>query len=105
MIKLSLIFPLTTPITSSINVLGLNIDVGNVMPWTIPNILVTPVPPALTNTQMHAPLGPESTPTALLKPHPQSNFLSDFLLDPGGNPTSYSTSIFWQSEQPTLNIP
>ncbi|MBW0587458.1 hypothetical protein O181_127173, partial [Austropuccinia psidii MF-1] len=41
--------PLTTPISSSINVSGLNIDVGNPKAptsstWSIPNISITPIP-------------------------------------------------------------
>ncbi|MBW0546871.1 hypothetical protein O181_086586 [Austropuccinia psidii MF-1] len=41
--------PLTTPIASSINLSGLNIDVGNLRAqdsstWSIPNISVTPIP-------------------------------------------------------------
>ncbi|MBW0565699.1 hypothetical protein O181_105414 [Austropuccinia psidii MF-1] len=59
--------PFTTSITSSMNVSGLNIDVGNVTSqtsstWSIPNISVTPIPPNPTNTQMHVSEGPESTP-------------------------------------------
>ncbi|MBW0534153.1 hypothetical protein O181_073868 [Austropuccinia psidii MF-1] len=50
--------PLTTPIESSMNVSGLNIDVGNLKAptsstWLIPNISVTPIPPNPTNTQMY----------------------------------------------------
>ncbi|MBW0530568.1 hypothetical protein O181_070283 [Austropuccinia psidii MF-1] len=59
--------PLTTPIASSMNVSGLNIDVGKPTAptssaWSIPNILVTPIPPNPTNTQMHVSEGPGSTP-------------------------------------------
>ncbi|MBW0480235.1 hypothetical protein O181_019950 [Austropuccinia psidii MF-1] len=59
--------PLKTPIASSMNVSGLNIDVRNVTdhtssPWSIPNISVTPIPPNPTNTQMHMFEGPGSTP-------------------------------------------
>ncbi|MBW0576334.1 hypothetical protein O181_116049 [Austropuccinia psidii MF-1] len=50
--------PLTTPIASSMNVSGLNIDVGNPTAqtsstWSIQNISLTPIPPNPTNTQMH----------------------------------------------------
>ncbi|MBW0493227.1 hypothetical protein O181_032942 [Austropuccinia psidii MF-1] len=77
--------PLTTPITSSMNVLALNIDVGNPKAqtsstWSIPNFSITPIPPNPTNTQM------------------------DFLLNPGQNPVT-SQDPFGQSKQPTLNIP
>ncbi|MBW0578350.1 hypothetical protein O181_118065 [Austropuccinia psidii MF-1] len=58
---------LKTPIASSMNVLGLNIDVVNATSqtsstWPIPNISVTPVPPNPTNTQMHVSEGPGSIP-------------------------------------------
>ncbi|MBW0506622.1 hypothetical protein O181_046337 [Austropuccinia psidii MF-1] len=58
---------LTAPIASSMNVAGLNIDVGKAnsqtsSTWSIPNFSVTPVPPNLTNTQMHVSEGPRSTP-------------------------------------------
>ncbi|MBW0519063.1 hypothetical protein O181_058778 [Austropuccinia psidii MF-1] len=60
--------PLTTPIASSMNVLGLNIDVGNAIAqtsstWSIPNISVTQIPPNHTNTQIHAPFGQIKQPT------------------------------------------
>ncbi|MBW0493038.1 hypothetical protein O181_032753 [Austropuccinia psidii MF-1] len=47
--------PLTTPIASSINVSGINIEVGNATAQdsttlTIPNISITPIPPNPTNT-------------------------------------------------------
>ncbi|MBW0477730.1 hypothetical protein O181_017445 [Austropuccinia psidii MF-1] len=59
--------PLTAPIASSLNISGLNIDVGNLnaqtsSTWSIPNISVTPIPPNPTNTQMHVSEGPRSTP-------------------------------------------
>ncbi|MBW0499362.1 hypothetical protein O181_039077 [Austropuccinia psidii MF-1] len=58
--------PLTTPISSSMNVSGLSIDMGNLKAqtsstWSIPNISVTPIPPNPTNTQMHVSEKPEST--------------------------------------------
>ncbi|MBW0462367.1 hypothetical protein O181_002082 [Austropuccinia psidii MF-1] len=59
--------PLTTPITSLINLSGLNIDLGNPKAqtsstWSIPNFSVTSIPPNPTNTQMGVSEGPESTP-------------------------------------------
>ncbi|MBW0487406.1 hypothetical protein O181_027121 [Austropuccinia psidii MF-1] len=71
--------PLTTPIASSMNVPGLNIDVGNVMAqtsstWSIPNIPVTPILPNPTNTQMHVSKGPGSTPEISSKANPNQNF-------------------------------
>ncbi|MBW0481096.1 hypothetical protein O181_020811 [Austropuccinia psidii MF-1] len=101
--------PLTTPIASSMNLSGLNIDVGNpkVQPssnWSIPNISVTPIPPNPTNTQMHVSEGPGSTPEISSKAYPQSKFPHDFLLNPGWNPVA-SQEPFGQSKQPTLNIP
>ncbi|MBW0577006.1 hypothetical protein O181_116721 [Austropuccinia psidii MF-1] len=58
---------LTTPIASSMNVSGLDIDVGNwkaqtSSTWSIPNISITPIHPNPTNTQMHVSEGPEGTP-------------------------------------------
>ncbi|MBW0463821.1 hypothetical protein O181_003536 [Austropuccinia psidii MF-1] len=96
--------PLTTPIASSMNVSGLNIDVGNVTShtsttWSIPNISITPIPLNPTNTQMNVSEGPGSTPEISSKANPQ-----DFLLNPGGNPMA-SQEPFGQSKQPTLNIP
>ncbi|MBW0538551.1 hypothetical protein O181_078266 [Austropuccinia psidii MF-1] len=65
--------PLTTPIASSMNVSGPNIDVGNLMAptsstWSIPNISITPIPLNPTNTQMHEfmsqePFGKNKRPT------------------------------------------
>ncbi|MBW0472129.1 hypothetical protein O181_011844 [Austropuccinia psidii MF-1] len=71
--------PLTTPIASSINVSGLNIDVGNVTfqmssTWSITNISVTPIPPNPTNTQMPVSEGPGRIPEISSKANPQSNF-------------------------------
>ncbi|MBW0492396.1 hypothetical protein O181_032111 [Austropuccinia psidii MF-1] len=82
---------LTTPIASSMNVSGLNIDVGNPTAptsstWSIPNISVTPIPLNPTNTQMHVSEGPGSTPEISSKANPQSKFPRDFLLNPGQNP-------------------
>ncbi|MBW0472014.1 hypothetical protein O181_011729 [Austropuccinia psidii MF-1] len=59
--------PPTTPITSSMDVSGPNIDVGNLKAptsstWSIPNISVTPIPPNPTNTQMHVSEAPKGTP-------------------------------------------
>ncbi|MBW0547528.1 hypothetical protein O181_087243 [Austropuccinia psidii MF-1] len=70
---------LKTPIASSMNVSGLNIDVGNAISqtsstWSIPNISVTPIPPNPTNTQMHVSEGPGSIPEIPSKINPQSKF-------------------------------
>ncbi|MBW0481832.1 hypothetical protein O181_021547 [Austropuccinia psidii MF-1] len=59
--------PLTTPIASSMNVSGLNIDVANAMgqtssTWSIPNISITPIPLNPTDTQMHVSDRPGRTP-------------------------------------------
>ncbi|MBW0559196.1 hypothetical protein O181_098911 [Austropuccinia psidii MF-1] len=71
--------PLTTPIASSMNVSGLNPDVGNPKAptsstWSIPNISVTPIPPNATNTQIHVSEGPEGTPQISSNTNPQSKF-------------------------------
>ncbi|MBW0470452.1 hypothetical protein O181_010167 [Austropuccinia psidii MF-1] len=68
--------PLTTPIASSMNVSGLNIDVGNLTAptsstWSIPYICVTEIPPNPTNTQMPVSQGPGSTPEISSKANPQ----------------------------------
>ncbi|MBW0535331.1 hypothetical protein O181_075046 [Austropuccinia psidii MF-1] len=68
--------PLTTFIASSMNVSGLNIDVGNPMAqtsstWSIPNISVSPIPPNPTNTQMNVSEGPGSTPEISSKANTQ----------------------------------
>ncbi|MBW0501265.1 hypothetical protein O181_040980 [Austropuccinia psidii MF-1] len=101
--------PLKTPIASSMNVSGLNIDVGNLMAqtsstWSISNISVTSIPPNPTNTQMHVFEGPESTPEISSKANTQSKYPQDFLLNPGQNPFT-SQEPFGQSKQLTLNIP
>ncbi|MBW0510529.1 hypothetical protein O181_050244, partial [Austropuccinia psidii MF-1] len=101
--------PLTTPIASSMNVSGLNIDVGNPTAqtsstWSISNISVTTIPPDPTNTQMHVFEGPESTPEISSKANTQSKYPQDFLLNTGWNPFA-SQEPFGQSKQPTLNIP
>ncbi|MBW0469708.1 hypothetical protein O181_009423 [Austropuccinia psidii MF-1] len=101
--------PLTTPIASSINVSGLNIDVGNVTSqtsstWSIPNIAFTPICPDPTNAQMHVSEGPGSIPEILSQANPQSKFPRDFLLNPGRNLMA-SQEPFGQSKQPTLKIP
>ncbi|MBW0493178.1 hypothetical protein O181_032893 [Austropuccinia psidii MF-1] len=49
---------LTAPISSFMNLSGINIEVGNataqtMTTWTIPNISVTPIPKNPTNTQIH----------------------------------------------------
>ncbi|MBW0475584.1 hypothetical protein O181_015299 [Austropuccinia psidii MF-1] len=64
--------PLTTPIVSSMNVSGLNIDVRNLMAqtsstWSIPNISITPIPPNPTNPQKHVSDRPGRTPEILSK--------------------------------------
>ncbi|MBW0515893.1 hypothetical protein O181_055608 [Austropuccinia psidii MF-1] len=101
--------PLTIPIASSMNVSGLNIDVGNKKAptsstWSIPNISVTPIPPNHTNTQMHVSEGPEGTPQISSNANSQSKFPREFLLNPGQNPVT-SQDPFRRSKQPTLNIP
>ncbi|MBW0484750.1 hypothetical protein O181_024465 [Austropuccinia psidii MF-1] len=101
--------PLTTPIASSMNVSGLNIDAGNPTTqtsssWSIPNISVTPIPPNPINTQMPVSEGPGSTPEISSKANTQSKFPHDFLLNPGWNPLT-SQEPFGKNEQPTLNIP
>ncbi|MBW0489892.1 hypothetical protein O181_029607 [Austropuccinia psidii MF-1] len=99
---------LTTPIASSTNLSGLNIDVGNLMPttprtWLIPNTSVTPIPLNPTHTQMHVSEGPGSTPEISSKANPQSKFLHYFFLNPFWNPV-VSQEPFGQSKQPTLTI-
>ncbi|MBW0483131.1 hypothetical protein O181_022846 [Austropuccinia psidii MF-1] len=101
--------PLKTPIASSMNVSGLNIDVGNATleassTWSLPNISVTPIPPNLTNTQMHVSEGPGSTPEISSKANPHSKFPCDFLFNPGRKPVE-SQEPFGQSKHPLLNIP
>ncbi|MBW0460337.1 hypothetical protein O181_000052 [Austropuccinia psidii MF-1] len=101
--------PLTALIASSINVSGLNIDVGNVIaqnssPWSIPKICVTPIPPNLTIIQMHVSEGPGSTSEISLKANQQSNFPFEFLLNPCWNSVEYQ-ELFGRSKQPLLNIP
>ncbi|MBW0476856.1 hypothetical protein O181_016571 [Austropuccinia psidii MF-1] len=78
--------PPTTPIASSINLSGLNIDVENLAApssstWSIPNISVTPIPPNPTNTQVNVCEGPGITPEISSKANPQSKFPPDFLLN------------------------
>ncbi|MBW0510902.1 hypothetical protein O181_050617 [Austropuccinia psidii MF-1] len=101
--------PLTTPIASSMNVSGLNIDVGNPKAPTsstcsIQNISVTPIPPNPTNTQMHVSEGPEGTPQISSNANTQSKFPRELLLNTGWNPVA-SQDPFGQSKKPTLNIP
>ncbi|MBW0524396.1 hypothetical protein O181_064111 [Austropuccinia psidii MF-1] len=71
--------PLKARIASSMNLSGLNIDVGNTKAqtsstWSIPNISITPIPPNPTNTQMDVFEGPESIPQISSKANPQSKF-------------------------------
>ncbi|MBW0514865.1 hypothetical protein O181_054580 [Austropuccinia psidii MF-1] len=85
--------PLTTPIESSMNVSGLNIDVGNrttqtSSTWSIPNISVTTIPPNPTNTQMHVFEGPGRTPEISSKANPQLKYPQDFFINPGLNPVT-----------------
>ncbi|MBW0505085.1 hypothetical protein O181_044800 [Austropuccinia psidii MF-1] len=99
---------LTTPISSSTNLSGINIDVGNLMPptsrtWLIPNTSVTPIPLNPTHTQIHVSEGPGSTPEILSKANPQSKFPHKFLLNLCRNPVM-SQEPFGQSKQPTLTI-
>ncbi|MBW0490790.1 hypothetical protein O181_030505 [Austropuccinia psidii MF-1] len=101
--------PLTTPIASSMNVSGINIDVGNPKAqtsstWSILNICVTPITQNPTNTQMHVLEGPGSTPQISSKANLQSKFPREFLLNPGQNPVA-SQDPFGRSKQPTLNFP
>ncbi|MBW0547316.1 hypothetical protein O181_087031 [Austropuccinia psidii MF-1] len=101
--------PLTASIASSMPISGLNISVGNPMlkkssTWSIPNILFTPIPPNLTNTQMHVFEGAGSTPEIASKANPQPKYPQDFLLNPGQSPVA-SQEPFVRSKQPTLNIP
>ncbi|MBW0463861.1 hypothetical protein O181_003576 [Austropuccinia psidii MF-1] len=101
--------PLTTPITSSMNLSGPNIDVGIVMAqtscnWSIPIISVTLIPQNLTNKQMHVSEGPGSTPQISSRANPQSKLPHNFLLNLGQNPV-VSQEAFEQSKQPNLNIP
>ncbi|MBW0497261.1 hypothetical protein O181_036976 [Austropuccinia psidii MF-1] len=101
--------PPAIPITSLMNVSGLNIDVGNLMAqnsmaWTIPNISVTPITMNPTNTQMHVSEGPGRKPKISSKANIKSNFSFDFLLNPGGNPME-SQEPFGKCKQPSLNIP
>ncbi|MBW0549280.1 hypothetical protein O181_088995 [Austropuccinia psidii MF-1] len=96
--------PLTTPIASSMNVSGLNIDVGNVTfqtssTWSIPNISITPIPPNPTNTQINVSEGPGSIPEISSKANPQH-----FLLNPGQTLVA-SQEPYGQIKQPTLKIP
>ncbi|MBW0502707.1 hypothetical protein O181_042422 [Austropuccinia psidii MF-1] len=79
---------LTTPISSSMNVSGLKIDVGNATAqtpstWSMRNISITPIPPNPTNTQMHVSEGSESTPEFLLMANTPPKFPPSFLLNPG----------------------
>ncbi|MBW0475020.1 hypothetical protein O181_014735 [Austropuccinia psidii MF-1] len=101
--------PLTTALASSMNVSGLNIDMGNAMTqtsstWSIPNISITPILPNSTDTQMHVSEGPGSTSEISSKAKPQSKFPRDFLFNPGQNPVA-SQEPFGRSKQPNLNSP
>ncbi|MBW0568258.1 hypothetical protein O181_107973 [Austropuccinia psidii MF-1] len=82
--------PFTTPIASSMSVLGVNIVVGNATSqtsstWSIPNFSVTPIPPNTTNKQINVSERPGHTPEISLKANPQSKFTQDFLLNTGWN--------------------
>ncbi|MBW0505679.1 hypothetical protein O181_045394 [Austropuccinia psidii MF-1] len=99
--------PLTTPIASSMNVSGLNIDVGNPTDqtsstWSSPNISVTPIPPNPTNTEMHVSEGPGSTPEISSKTNPQSKFPCDFFLNAGGNPVASRNPLGKVNSQPSM---
>ncbi|MBW0511184.1 hypothetical protein O181_050899 [Austropuccinia psidii MF-1] len=101
--------PLTTPITSSMNLSGLNIDVRNLKAqsssnWSIPNNSATVIPLNPTNTQMDVSEGPEITPQISSMANPQSKFPHEFYPNPGRNPIA-SQDPFGQSKQPTLTIP
>ncbi|MBW0559311.1 hypothetical protein O181_099026 [Austropuccinia psidii MF-1] len=68
--------PLKTPISFSMNVSGLNIDVGNATSqtsstWSIPNISITPIAPNTTNRQIHVLEVPGSTQGISSKANPQ----------------------------------
>ncbi|MBW0578751.1 hypothetical protein O181_118466 [Austropuccinia psidii MF-1] len=85
--------PLTTPIASSMNVSGPNIDLVNPMDqasstWSIPNIFITPISPNLTNSQMNLSEGAGSTPEISSNANPQSKFPCDFLLNLSWNPVA-----------------
>ncbi|MBW0466774.1 hypothetical protein O181_006489 [Austropuccinia psidii MF-1] len=100
--------PPTTPIKSSRNVSGLNIDVGNATSQTsstfsIPNTSITPIPSNPTNKQIHVSEQPGSTPENSSKDNPQCQFPRDFLLNPGLNLVA-SQEPFRQSKQPILKI-
>ncbi|MBW0583617.1 hypothetical protein O181_123332 [Austropuccinia psidii MF-1] len=99
---------LTTPILSSMNVSGLNIEVGILTAqtsstWSIPNISVIQTPLNLTNTQMHVSEWPGSTLQISSKANPQSKFPPDFLLNPSQNPVVSHEPVM-QSKQQNLNI-
>ncbi|MBW0506583.1 hypothetical protein O181_046298 [Austropuccinia psidii MF-1] len=101
--------PLTTPIASSMNVSGLNIDVGIAMAqtsrtWPIQNISITPIPLLPTNTQIHVSEEPVITPEISSKAKNQLKFPHDFLLNPGLNPVE-SQEPLGKRKQPSLNIP
>ncbi|MBW0542282.1 hypothetical protein O181_081997 [Austropuccinia psidii MF-1] len=85
--------PLTTSIASSMNISGLNIEVGNPKAqtsstWSIPNIAVTPILINQTNTQMHVSEGQGSKPEISSKANPQCKFPHELLLNPGRNPVA-----------------
>ncbi|MBW0563979.1 hypothetical protein O181_103694 [Austropuccinia psidii MF-1] len=85
--------PLPTPIASSMNLSGLNINVGKATSqtsstWSIPNISVTPISPNTTHTQMHVSEGPGSTPEISSNANPQPKYPRDFLLNLGWNPVT-----------------
>ncbi|MBW0476677.1 hypothetical protein O181_016392 [Austropuccinia psidii MF-1] len=99
--------PLTTPIASSMNVSGRNIDVGNMTAqnsstWSITNISITPIILNPTNTPMHVFEGPGSTPGISSKANPQSKFPCDFLLNPGWNPVCPRSPLGKVNSQPSI---
>ncbi|MBW0469906.1 hypothetical protein O181_009621 [Austropuccinia psidii MF-1] len=100
---------LTSPIASSMNVSGLNIDVGNALPqtsstWTIANIAITPISPNPTKTQMHVSEAPGRTPEISSKANPQSKILHGFLLNIDQNSVE-SQEPLGKGRQPLINIP
>ncbi|MBW0470307.1 hypothetical protein O181_010022 [Austropuccinia psidii MF-1] len=95
--------PLTSPISSSMNVSGLNIDVGNATAQAL-STSVTSIPPNPINTQMHVSEGPRSTPETSSKANPQFKFPLYFLLNPGQHSVG-SQEPFGQGKQPSLNVP
>ncbi|MBW0467588.1 hypothetical protein O181_007303 [Austropuccinia psidii MF-1] len=101
--------PLTTPIASSMNVSGLNINVGNAISqtsstWSIPNISVTTIPPNPSNTQMLVSEGPGSIPEISSKANPQCKFPQDFLLNPVQNLVASQGKVKGQPSRVQRNL-